>query len=97
MIGLLEGITKESLVQIVDDIEHFLGKEEGLEKSKEEKPEEEKEIKIKKDSYKESVIRTLSEQIAASSCFKIYNTYKKAHGMASFAEPEWEVEKWREK
>jgi hypothetical protein len=43
---------------------------------------------IKKDSYAESVVRAYAETTAAGLCFKIYDVYKKAHGMASvpFAE-----------
>jgi hypothetical protein len=51
--------------------------------------EEEEEVKklekegIKKDTYAESVIRKLAETNAVDFCYKIYDIYKKAHGMAS--------------
>lgn len=62
------------------------------EKKKEEKKEKEIELgKIKKDSFEESIVRTYAEQQAAALCFKIYDIYKKSHGMASFAEPSWEL------
>ncbi len=97
---LVETITEESLSQMLEDIEHFIGKEkkeEEKEKKKIKKEEKEPEIgKIKKDKFEESVIRALAEQRAAELCYKIYDIYKKSHGMASFATPEWEMPgKWR--
>lgn len=48
----------------------------------------EKEIlKVKKDSYEESVIRKYTEQIARKMCFDIFDIYKKAHGMPSHPSP----------
>lgn len=58
--------------------------EEEKEKKKAEKLEKEG---IKKDSYEESVVRTLAEKTAKEICFKVFDTYKKAHGMASFPSP----------
>jgi hypothetical protein len=57
----------------------------GKQKKKEEKKKtEKKEIgEIKKDSYPESWIRAHAERVAADLCFKLYDIYKKAHGMAS--------------
>ena len=64
----------------------------GLNNKKKENPEEKpksdkKEIKdikdIKKDSYAESVIRDYAEAGAKSSCYTVYDIYKKGHGMAS--------------
>ena len=113
---LVELTTEESLKQITDDIDHFMGftekKEEKKKKgfgmfffgeSKKENKEKKKkkqepEIgKIKKDNFEESIIRAFAEQQAAALCFKIYDVYKKSHGMASFIEPEWEQGKWRSK
>jgi hypothetical protein len=104
---LVEAVTEESLKQITEDIEHFLGKEKEEKKETSffgfaapKKMEEEKkkplEIgKLKKDSFEESILRTYAEQQAASLCFKIYDIYKKSHGMASFVEPQWELGGWR--
>lgn len=109
-VKLVEAVTEESLKQITEDIEHFLGKEEKEKKQeaglfgfftvkKEEKKEEKKkplEIgKLKKDSFEESILRTYAEQQSATLCFKIYDVYKKSHGMASFVEPQWELGGWR--
>ncbi|MCX8194409.1 MAG: hypothetical protein N3G19_03590, partial [Candidatus Pacearchaeota archaeon] len=94
---LVENLTEETLSNMISEIEHFIGKEK--EKEKKEKKKEPKEIevgKIKKDSFEESLIRKLAERKAAELCFKIYDIYKKSHGMASFAEPEWEMPpRWR--
>ncbi|MCS7134376.1 MAG: hypothetical protein NZ889_00755 [Candidatus Pacearchaeota archaeon] len=106
MFKFVEGATEESLKQIQKDIEHFLGKEEkekkkdislfGVVEEKKEKKEEKIELKkIKKDSYEESLIRNIAEIRAAEICFDIYDKYKKAHGMASFPGPEFQLEEWR--
>lgn len=42
-----------------------------------------KEKGVKKDDYLEGVIRTLGEKGAGNSCFKLFDIYKKSHGMAS--------------
>jgi len=67
--------------------------------AKEKKKEKKKAKKVKdlqKDTFEESIIRMYAEQVAASSCFKIYDVYKKSHGMVSFAEPAWELPgSWR--
>ena len=109
---LVEMTTEESLKQLAEDLEHFLEekKEEKKEKQKglfeslfgkEKKKEEKKEPKsvndLKKDNFQEALIRAYAEQVAAASCFKVYDIYKKAHGMASFGEPMWELPTWREK
>lgn len=98
---LVQGVTEESLEQLQQDLEHFLGKEEkdtfDLTK-KEGKKEKKKELELKnirKDNYEESLIRRIAEIKAADLCFNIYDKYKKAHGMASFAGPEWEFEEWQ--
>ncbi len=71
-------------------------KEKRSKKEEEKETEEEKEKKkaeklekegIKKDSYEEGVVRALAEKAAKELCFKIFDTYKKAHGMASFPSP----------
>jgi len=99
---LVETVTGESLKQISDDIAHFLGEEaETGEKKKEKKAEKkgkEKEVEkpIRKDSFEESIVRKLAEQVAAANCFSVYDKYKKAHGMACTAEPEWDYSpRWR--
>jgi len=92
---LVEVMTEESLAEMLTDIEHFVGKEKSKEEKKDKKEtgkKEEPEIgKIKRDSFEESVIRALTERTAADLCSKIYDTYKKAHGMASFEPQEWEL------
>ena len=66
----------------------FFKSKEGK-KEDEEKKEKEKKIKtleekgIKPDSYIESMARAIAEQTAKSTCFVIFDVYKKAHGMAS--------------
>lgn len=67
-------------------------KEKGEEKRKK-SIERLKEQGVGKDNYAESVIRTLGEQNAQASCFKVFDVYKKAHGMESHPEPNWE-ERW---
>jgi len=120
---LVSATTDESLIQLADDIEHFL-KEEKEEKKKSQgfmdlifgkkskvkseeelkKEKEEKEKKgkkeptldtLKKDSFEESIVRMYAEQQVAVNCFKVYDIYKKGHGMASFAEPIWEYPSWK--
>ena len=120
---LVSATTDESLLQLADDIEHFL-KEEKEEKKKSQgfmdlifgkkskvkseeelkKEKEEKEKKgkkeptldtLKKDSFEESIVRMYAEQQVAGNCFKVYDIYKKGHGMASFAEPIWEYPSWK--
>lgn len=71
--------------------EVLFGKSEEKRKEKE-KSKKPKTVKdLKKDTFEESIVRMYAEQVAASSCFKIYDIYKKSHGMASFAEPMWEL------
>lgn len=78
-------VTEESIGQLADEIEHFVG--EGKEEKK--KPKVKKLPEIWKESYEESVVRKLAEQRAAEGCFKIYDIFKKSNGMASFVEPEF--------
>ena len=96
---LVETITEESLSQILEDINYFTKDEdkEKREPKKEKKKKPEPELgKIKKDNFEESIIRALAETKAAGNCFKIYDIYKKSHGMASFEEPEWQLPgRWR--
>ncbi len=57
------------------------------EKKIEKKKEEKKKIDIiKKDSYPEAIIRAYAQASAAGLCFKIFDIYKKAHGMASVSD-----------
>lgn len=67
--------------------------EKRKEKESEKETEEEKERKkaeklekegIIKDSYEEGVVRELAGKMAKELCFKIFDRYKKAHGMATF-------------
>jgi len=108
---LVKGITADSLKQIEEEIDHFLGKEDEEEKKdkksgiiewlfgkpkKEEKKEKIESAKdVKPDNYDEMLLRKLAETGAASGAFRIYDVYKKSHGMGSFTEYEWETGKWR--
>jgi hypothetical protein len=47
---------------------------------------------IPKDSHAESVIRAYAESQAADACYKVYDIFKKSHGMASF--PGYEVSEY---
>ncbi len=42
---------------------------------------------IKKDSYSESLVRKLAEDVAEDMCFNIFDVYKKTHGMPSHDDP----------
>jgi hypothetical protein len=66
-------------------IASFGMKEQSKQKKKEKKQDKKKkEIgEIKKDNYPESWIRAHASRVAADLCFKIYDIYKKTHGMAS--------------
>ena len=97
-LNFVEIMTEESMAQLMEDIEHFIGKEEKETKGKKESKKQKEKLKqepeignIKKDNFEESVIRTFAETVAASLCFNTYDKYKKAHGMASFPGPEWEL------
>ncbi len=117
ILGLVSGITDETLAQLADDIAAYDVPEKEEEKEvnpftalfsfmkkpqketkKEEKPAEE-EI-LRPDSFAEFIVRQMAEKSAAERCYKIFNIYKKAHGMASihenpFERPEiLEKEKW---
>jgi len=58
-------------------------KKKDPDKEKKEKGEKLEKEGIKKDTYAESVIRNLAEKTAVEFCYKVYDIYKKAHGMAS--------------
>jgi len=58
-------------------------KKKDTDKEKKERIEKLQKEGIKKDTYAESVIRSLAEKNAVDFCYKIYDIYKKAHGMAS--------------
>jgi len=110
--GLIEGATEESLGQIKDDIEEFLGpdKKEEDKKEKEEdsnpfsaivdgmkeifssEKKDKKEDKKGKDSewkepasdsYVEKILRSQAIIDARRKCYKLYDSYKKAHKMPS--------------
>jgi len=49
--------------------------------------------KVEKDSYVEQLVRKIAEDSAVSSCFAIFDVYKKAHGMASHPEPDFDFRK----
>ena len=94
----LEEGSKESPEEesIADNVNPFLALvglgEKKTKKDKKDKSDkkEEKAIppeKIKPDTYEESMIRSLAEQSAKSLCFKVFDVYKKAHGMASHPDP----------
>ena len=58
------------------------------EKDKEkEKIQELKDKGAKSDNYTEGVVSKLGEMVASSSCFKVFDVYKKAHGMESHPDP----------
>ncbi|MCX6748600.1 MAG: hypothetical protein NT076_03265 [Candidatus Pacearchaeota archaeon] len=54
---------------------------------KEEKKEEKKITEIKPDNYTEKLVRAITETSAREACFKVYDIYKKGHGMA--CHPDW--------
>ncbi len=57
-------------------------------KAKKEAEKREEELKnIKSDSYIEKIVRAICETSAREACFKVYDIYKKGHGMASH--PDW--------
>ena len=137
---LIQGMTDDSLAQLNDDIEYYIGDAEGEEKEekktdntnpfsalfsgilkskkkdkpKKEKTSEEKEEEegkaleekgVKPDNHAEKYVRNLAEAMAITSCFTIFDIYKKAHGMAAFPykteveeptvkAPTSETEKW---
>ncbi len=99
---MIEGATDESLGQLKEDLDEFLG--EGIEERKEsqdvnpflalftffqkkEKKEEKKETASKlilPDNRYEKVVRSMAILKARALCRKLYDTYKKARGLASF-------------
>ena len=64
----------------------FILKEKPKKEDKNKKEDKIKEIKkhgIEKDSYQESIIRKYAELQAAEACYRIYDVFKKSHGMAT--------------
>lgn len=51
------------------------------------KKEEKKIIKVRKDNYMEGVVRKATEESAEVTTFRLFDIYKKAHGMASYPSP----------
>lgn len=90
---LASGLTEETLNQLKEDIEHFLKEEEKKENKfnlfslfksnpeKEEKKEKKKEITP--DNYMERYVRELAEENAKEIAYKLFDIFKKSHGMAS--------------
>lgn len=60
---------------------------------KEEKKQESKVDKVGKDNYVEQLVRKIAEESSRSACFAIFDIYKKAHGMASHPEPDFDFRK----
>lgn len=120
-LGLVEGMTKDSLDKLKEDVNEFL-EETPKKEDEEEKPEdtnpfsalfsfvkvfkkarrsigsssdksdkEKKEAYLKElekkgiheDSYAEAIVRALAKLNAEETCYKIYDIYKKSHGMPS--------------
>jgi len=107
---LVEGITTESLEQLKDDIEYFLGEEREEEERKfkdtsnpfvaliggydrTEKTKEEKESKkagkkiitVASDTWIEKTFfREIAKEAAKETAFKLFDVYKKSHGMPSY-------------
>lgn len=75
---LMEGMIKEKKKAVTP--EEIESKENAKAKMLEQKG-------ISKDSFEESVVREVAEMEAISFCFKIYDTFKKSKGMASFPSP----------
>ncbi len=107
---LASGMTDESLTQIKEDIEEFLGETEEQEaqesrdidpftalfkgKKKTEAKEEDKEKipdKIKPDNWMEKLVRKLVIRNSKERCFKVFDVYKKTHGMPSHEDPYEEI------
>lgn len=62
------------------------------EKKKEDKNKKDKKIrKIKPDNYTEKLVRILASKGAKRECFKLFDIYKKAHGMPSYPDPYDEI------
>ena len=96
---LVENLTNVSLKELEEDIAELL-KEEKEEKKKKKKPETIKEIKEGfkeiieplKDAFKFAMpsqyaaaeIKKAAKEKAESTCFTVYDVYKKAHGMLTW-------------
>src|SRR3989339_293346 len=88
VLGLIEGATTESLGLLQKEIDDFLDEKEQEEKSetKKKKEEDKRGRPIKKDDWVESNhLRKIAKNKAVSTTFTIYDIYKKAHGMPSYA------------
>lgn len=82
-----EGKKEREVEKKGDDVNPFLalfglgGKKEDKKKKDKKNPE----LKdIKPDNYLEKMVRKLAQSDADSTCFNIFDVYKKAHGMASY-------------
>jgi len=65
----------------------------GLARPKEKKEEKKKVVEeIKPDNYVESLVRKVAESNAKNTCFRLFDIYKKAHGMASHPPPDRDLE-----
>lgn len=79
---------KEEEGKKIENINPFSALFSPLFKKKEDKKDGEMNLKnIKKDSYVESLIRSLAATDAEKICFDLYDVYKKGHGMASHDNP----------
>ena len=103
-LGLIKDVTEDSLDQLKEDIEYFVGKKEESKDVKkeasnpfaalfgkyEEKPSKSEQVKdkileVKPDNwYEKEYFRKKAAIDAIEQTYKIMDTYKKAHGMASF-------------
>ncbi len=94
---VLQQLSEESLKQLHEDLEHFLGEGWSGEEKQKQQEKKQKTFSFKlpsfsffkpkqtsNDTYTEKVLRALAEKTAAELCFKIYDVYKKAHGMPSY-------------
>ena len=86
----------EEETEKTEDVNPFaalIGLTEKTKKTKKEKEEEKKIKEVKSDNYVESLVRKIAELDAKETCFKLFDVYKKAHGMASPGiEPEYGTE-----
>jgi len=81
-----EAEEKKKSGEDVNPFAALIGLTEKKEKSEEKKKEgedKEKITEIKPDNYVEKLVRKAAENSAISTCFTLFDIYKKAHGMAS--------------
>ncbi len=77
---------KESSKEDINPFAALIGL--GKKQEKEKKQDNQEKIdKIKKDKFEEEFLRKMGEQTAKETCFKIFDIYKKAHGMQSHPDP----------